>query len=1579
MCIISLTAIIPCGATGAGHDALTQAGLDDSGAATEPSTDMESEAAQGDAGEDTGDAEGETPSSGEGDLPAEDAFLEGENTAVEGEDPVAEEESAGTEEEGEDAASPEEDGTLEDQTQEETDTATEKAAVEEVLPAGTPDNYLTNLVVITGTDSFKAPVVEAYHNLIEKRDPPYSFGLKVFSPGDLDFPEGQARVQEAILNSDAVLLEMVGAGRDQALRNILALLDPADQPEIFLQRSGEKNGDGTWAESGLLLDMVKDLEVVVNKDDDQWSRLNTYILNSGAQNWERLLLHLASSYGDGDVTTTEDTSPILFGGAFVYHPAADVNQSDYAAVENYGDGTGIFFSPEDYFSWYENSPAYHPGGPWIGIMGYDSFFKNGDNEMYVAAIRELERRGLNVIMLYSPSTQRNSSARDFFYRNGDGDGQKEPLLDVLILCLGFQFDRSDEKGTLELFKDLNVPVLNPIYSSDLEEWQYNPAGAMEEVYWQVALPEMEGRIEPVLMGGTVTMEIDEATGAAVTKKLPLPDRIERLAGRAESWARLRGSANSDKKIAIIYYNLHGGKDGITASYLNVPRSLTEILKAMANEGYRLNEDGSLNGPDGQLTEDTVFAAMFSKGRNIGGWAPGELDKFAAQEGIIKLDVNDYLDWYNELPAALRQKVESEWGPAPGQVMVHEGSIIIPGVISGNVYFGPQPMRGWGEDIDKIIHSPDLPPPHQYLAYYFWLQNGFRADAVIHLGTHGTAEWLPGKAVGLSAEDWPDIVQGNMPNIYPYIVNNPGEATQAKRRGYAVIIDHLTAAVANTELYGNLLELHELAHHYEFVSNPANNQPEEDIETTKAKIMRILEDEGLAAELGLDPADTPFAELLEAAHAYLHQLEAEVTPLGLHTFGVPPQEERFDKMVEAIVNYDRENRESEENSIREKLSGTTEEIDMLLLALDGGYIPPGLGKDPVRNPDVMPTGKNIKTFDPRTVPDKGAWEIGKKCADELLETYKATYGEYPESVGVVLWAIETMRTEGQSIAMVMRLMGIEPVWNASGNVTSYTITPAQELGRPRVDVVMTISGLFRDTFTVVCELLDKAARELALADEDSGSNYIKKHYDSIKAEMLERGVSEDEAVFLAGSRIFGAAPGTYGVGLSNMMDASNEWDTTDALAEQYIDRMGYIYGAPQEDGTTVYGVDGRDALISMLKNVQAVVQVRDSIYGTLDNDDVAQYLGGLLLASEWASGKDVAAYIANTRLGLADLRIQTLDNFVSQELRSRLLNPEFIEEMLKEGYAGSSTIAKWFSNIFYMDVTTGAISDMAWHELAQSYIFDRETMSRLDPYALQSIIATALEASRKGFWEASGEDLTKMSDTYIQTLVDYGVVCCHHTCNNIVLNEWLAQFSTLDNDTRQKFEQILAEATGKQVSVPGKTTPEKDHNNSHSNWPREEQVEEAEEIPQPEEPEQAAEPLEPQSPAAVPEQSKADQGPSSREVADLAEADRQSLPAAETGAAGTEAAATREDAQSAGSAGNETEAPSTEPEKTGEKAEKGDEGGPRAFEINPEEKAPEKTSGGVTVWAVLGAVGATALVMAGYMLSRRKHQKININK
>ena len=1219
-----------------------------------------------------------------------------------------------------------------------------------------------------------------------------------------------------------------------------------------------------------------------------------------------------------------------FDSAQVYQSVCDAVYLPTGGGGGMGLPPGTFGTLGGYLAWYEASGHLKEGAPWVGIISYDSFFKNGDIDMHLAVQRKLEAQGVNALLVYSGSSNRKTAFQDYFMPYG------KKQVDSLISAVGFNFIYGEPEAGIELFKQLNVPVMAPVYSSDLQEWQSSPAGISSEVAWQIAYPELDGRIEPVFMGGSTVARLDESTGTSIVKKVPLPDRIERLVGRALAWANLRQGKNADKKIALIYYNHDGGKDNIGASYLNVMESAAQILQALKSDGYRV---------EGDFTTEAVTKLIFDKGRNIGSWAPGELEALL-KTGVMTIPADQYVYWYNTLPVKLREQVEEEWGPAPGNIMVHNGQIVIPGAFLGNIFIGPQPMRGWGdgtvEDLTRRVHSGTLPPPHQYIAFYLWLQKEYKADAVIHLGTHGTLEWLPGRSVGLGEDDWPDAMIGNMPDIYPYIVNNPGEGTQAKRRGYAVTIDHLIPPMIQPGLYGELDELQQLVVEYQDVLSGGN--------TTRAtslqeQIIEKVKANSLDQDLGIDLQKDDFSQVASLLHEYLEELATELMPFGLHTFGSPPEGDLLEQMADSVVAYNYESRKGSRDQIRQNLLLTTNEMANLLRALRGEYIEPGLGRDPVRVPDAMPTGRNLVSFDPRMLPDEAAWLTGKKAADQLLARYYAENDRYPETVGVVLWAVETMRTQGESVALIFRLIGVEPDWDKSGRVTKVKITPVEQLGRPRIDVLVTISGLFRDTFSHTVAVLDDAFRQIALLNENTGDNLIKKHYQDMLAKLQAAGLSPADAANLAAARIFGDAPGTYGTGVSELVKATSAWDSTQDLTDTYLARMSYVYGRNS------YGVQAMDAFQQMLGTVDVVTQVRDSLWGVLDNDDVYQYLGGLKLAAEAASGRAVNAYIVNTR-NAADLKVQSLSEFVGTELRTRVLNPKWIEGMLKEGFSGSRAISDHIANLFGVAATLGGVDNWAWQQVANTFVFDKNISSQLNPHNLQAIIGWSMEAARRDMWQADRDTLQKLSDAYIQSAAQYGVVCCHHTCANLVMNEWIANYTTVDSDTLNKFKQAFSKATEKELQIQTKSSNSTRENHVAASS-KEKPADKQQVAPTPEKPDEppkdtpAPEPnqagSQPEPAAPVPRQT----GGETRE--EQAEAGQGQGPAVEFAAQLAN--------QKAGEAGESGQA--------GETAVKGYE-----VEVKKEEQSSGAGRKAVTAFAILGALGVVAVFAKGYLAGRR---------
>lgn len=1429
------------------------------------------------------------------------------------------------------------------------------------------------LVMVLGSDGCISGLTEAYQELLRRG---YKFQLKLFSSTGLSAPETVEQMKNEGSAADVVLFEMVGSSNLTTVQSVAGEIYAANRTVILSTQSA----------------------AFENVDDSQDAYLSQYFTNGTKENMRRLELYLLSKYC-GVTVNSEECSPVPVTGMFIYHPDAvnsdsagsdsvvagavyeSVAGSTYISGDQPDEGTGkpamdkstselslddsagklamddsagedamddsepvpfpgTFSSIDKYLDWYQKAGKMKENAPTIGIIAFDTAFKNEDIEMYTQLQKSLEAKGANTILVFSSSGNKKAAVEQYFMQE---NGRSR--IDLLVAAVGFNFIYGSSEGAVELFKRLNVPVLAPVYSSDLKDWENNPAGISSEVAWQIAYPELDGRIEPVLLGGSKVVSIDPYTGASITKNVPLPDRIERASGRILSWANLRRKPNQDKKVALIYYNPDGGKDGISASYLNVTQSVYEILGAMQSEGYLV---------EGEISPEALNKTMLAKGRNIGSWAPGELDSLV-KAGAMTIPVDKYLEWYQTLPQTLRDQVEKEWGPPPGNIMVHNGQLVIPGAMLGKIFIGPQPMRGWADDPDKIAHSPSLPPPHQYIAFYLWLQKEYGADAVIHLGTHGTLEWLPGRSVGLGEADWPDALIGNMPDIYPYIVNNPGEATQAKRRGYAVTIGHLTPPLIKPKLYGSLAELQTLITDYQ---SELSNETSSRLTALQQEITKKIKDAGLDQVLEINLNEADFSQVIPTVEKYLEDLTMELMPYGLHTFGVAPEGELLDQMTDSIVDYDRDARESSREQIRNSLALSTNEMTNLLRALGGEYIEPGLGRDPVRVPEAMPTGRNLISFDPRMVPDRAAWETGKKVADQLLEKYKAEKGCYPETVGVVLWAVETMRTQGESVAMILRLIGAEPVWDSSGKVSKVKITPLEELGRPRIDVVVTISGLFRDTFANCINILDDAFRQIALLDENSDDNLVKKHSRDLKATLIAAGMSEEDAGYLASARIFGDAPGTYGTGVSELTKATSAWGVQQDLADVYVSRMSYMYGRNS------YGQQATETFQQLLKNVDTVVQVRDSVWGTLDNDDVFQYLGGLKLAAEAASGKEVEVYIANTR-NAANPTVQTFGQFLATELSTRILNPEWINGMLNEGFAGSTEIAKEIANLFGVDSTLGAVDDWAWKEVAETLILDKTISGKLDPYALQSIIGWNMEAARREMWDADPETLSKLADLYIQTAVDYGVVCCHHTCKNLVFNEWMAQASTLDDSVLTQYQQIFAEATGETINIPTRNsdqiTNDSDQNTSDHDSDRTSTNDydlaqtSANSLPAP---------STSQKSISGSLQSQAVAGP-----ARGTEVPGSGAPGAGTRGAGAEqappqsaAASATAGSTSAGSDGQteQSAAKTGKPDNTAGTGRNGGQKGYSAYEINPEDS--RQKGSGVTMWAIL-SVFAVMLALA----------------
>ncbi|MEG3225478.1 MAG: cobalamin biosynthesis protein CobN, partial [Methanobacteriales archaeon Met13] len=1205
-----------------------------------------------------------------------------------------------------------------------------------------------NLLIISSSETYIQNFVDSYKQL---KDEGYYFNLHYFGLDEVTDPQKKEKIRAAANKADIIALQMIGSSfRVDIIRD---LISGSPAQKILGIRGSNLN--------------LPNIEL-----NDTVTR--TYWQQGGQENVRRFQLYVLQSVGM-KLKTGEHVTVVNWPAQVIFHPEA--TPSDVSVIG----GIPLFLTWNEYFNWYNNKGLYKENAPWVGIVAFDSSLKGGNCEMQVELLKSLERKGLNVILIFATTAGRLNLASMYFK-----DGNNKTRIDALITSLGFTYVSGNSSKSIELFKDLNVPIFAPVYTSDLKGWEESLTGITSEVHWQIAQPELEGRIEPILMGGIETVEVDPETGIVIKRFKALPDRIERVTGRVKNWVELRKLENSKKKLALVYYNIGGGKDGVSASYLDVVSSIDNIIKSLNSAGYNVPAN---------FSSQEIVNLMLTVGNNVGSWAPGELEK-VVNAGAITIPLSIYLAWFNTLPETLRNEVIHEWGPAPGNVMVYNNSIVIPGIMLGNLFLGPQPMRGWGEDPTKITHSASLPPHHQYIAFYMWLQNQFDVNAVIHLGTHGTLEWLPGRSVGLGSDDWPDILLGNMPNIYPYIVENPGEGTQAKRRGYAVIIDHMIPPMILSDLYGDLASLND---QIEFYHDATTDQRKLGLQSI---IIGMIKNLHLDEDLQLNLEATPFNEVVDQVEHYLEKLSMTMMPYGLHTFGKPLEGDLLEQMINSIVSFDPANRDNQafRVSLRQKLSHNYE-MQNLLKALNGEYIPAAMAGSPIRKTDVIPTGMNFYSFDPRHAPDKASWEIGKKMADDLLQEFYQTNGHYPENMGVVLWSVETMRTNGQTIAMILRLMGLEPTYASAGFFNGTKVTPLSVLNRPRVDVTVTISGLFRDTFSYTIELLDDAFRLVSKLNESTNDNYLRKHYLEDFGKYQSQGMSPEDAEIYALARIFGDQAGSYGTGVSNLVSTTSGWDNQSDLVDTYLTRMSYFYGR------NIYAKSGLDSFKSQLSRIEATVQIRDGMYGVFDNDDVYQYLGGLTMASKSLSGKDVQVYIANTR---GTPKIETLSTFVNNEIRTRLLNPKWAQGMLKNGFSGAHEINDNMKNLFgWNAVEPKVIKDWMWQQVVETYIFNsamRNQLLQANPHAFKSMIGWTLEAARRGMWNPDATTLTQLKGQYIQANVEYGVTCCHHTCANLAFNNFVVMGSSLSMETLQQFAGIMQAATGKSVTVGTTGTP-----------------------------------------------------------------------------------------------------------------------------------------------------------------------------
>jgi len=915
----------------------------------------------------------------------------------------------------------------------------------------------------------------------------------------------------------------------------------------------------------------------------------------------------------------------------------------------------------------------------------------------------------------------------------------------------------------------------------------------------------------------VPFSFKEAGPDGLASYVPDTERTARVAGIAVRHALLRHVPAGQRRVALMLsaYPTKHARIG-NAVGLDTPKSVLALLGAMRDAGYDIGGDeipgvaarDSASPDSASRDSDALMHAIIAAGGQDEDWLTE--DQLAGNP--VRISAARYRAWFDALDPDLREAVTGHWGAPPGQLFVDRsrdpgGEIVLAALRAGNVVVMVQPPRGFGSNPVAIYHDPDLPPTHHYLAAYHWLREEFAAHAVVHVGKHGNLEWLPGKTAGMSAACGADAAIGDIPLIYPFLVNDPGEGTQAKRRAHATLIGHLVPPMARAESYGDVARLEQLMDEHAQIAalDPAK------LPAIRAQIWTLIQAARLDHDLGLDerPHDAEFDDFLLHVDGWLCQIKDAQIRDGLHVLGNAPrgadrvnlvlailrarqmwggQERALPGLREALGyaehSADRAAADAVEAQARAlveameaagwdpaavpgvikatlgespgavagvlsfaatevvpRLAGTSDEIARTLHALDGGFIPAGPSGSPLRGlVNVLPTGRNFYSVDPRAVPSRLAWETGQAMAGSLLSRYLAETGSYPESVGLSVWGTAAMRTSGDDVSEVLALLGVRPDWDeASRRVTGLRPVPLAELGRPRVDVTVRISGFFRDAFPHVVTMLDDAVRLVAGLDEPDEQNFVRAH---ARADLAVHG---DER--RATTRIFGSKPGSYGAGLLPLIDARNWRDDAD-LAEVYATWGGFAYGR---------GLDGRQARADMetaFRRIAVAAHNTDTLeHDIADSDDYFQYHGGMIATVRALTGRSPRAYIGDSTRP-DTVRTRSLAEETARVFRARVVNPRWIEAMRRHGYKGAFELAATVDYLFGYDATAGVVEDWMYDKLTQAYVLDeerREFFGRSNPWALHGIAERLLEAAERKLWDnPDPETLAALRQAYLET-------------------------------------------------------------------------------------------------------------------------------------------------------------------------------------------------------------------------------------
>ena len=1312
-----------------------------------------------------------------------------------------------------------------------------KPAVRHIAPDDLQGRSLVKVVYVVLEPQYQSSLSAAVRS-INKHNPNLAIEISGYILEELRSPENYEAFQQDVANANIFIGSLIFI--EELAEKVVAAVEPhrdrldvavvfPSMPQVmrlnkmgsfsmaqlgqsksaiaqFMRKRKEKSGasfqDGMLKLLQTLPKVLKYLPIDKAQDTRNFMLSFQYWLGGSSENLENFLLMLAGKYC-GVSTARQQTlqyqDPVTYPDMGIWHPLAP----------------RMFEDLKEYLNWHssrQDIPAdlKDPLAPCVGLVLQRTHLVTGDDAHYVAMVQELECMGAKVIPIFAGGLDFSKPVDAYFY-DPLSKGQSA-IVDVVVSLTGFALvggpARQDHPKAIDALKRLNRPymVALPLVFQTTEEWQDSDLGLHPiQVALQIAIPELDGAIEPIIVSGR-----DGATGKAIA----LQDRVEAIAQRAMKWANLRRKPKVHKKVAITVFSFPPDKGNVgTAAYLDVFGSIYEAMKAFKNNGYDVEDLPESAEALMQAVIHDAQAQYSSPELNI----------------AYRMTVPEY-----EALTPYSKRLEENWGPAPGHLNTDGENLLVFGKHFGNIFIGVQPTFGYEGDPMRLLFSRSASPHHGFAAYYTYLEHIWQADAVLHFGTHGSLEFMPGKQMGMSGECYPDSLIGTIPNLYYYAANNPSEATIAKRRSYAETISYLTPPAENAGLYKGLKELSELISSYQTLKDSGRSAPIINAIIDKCRLVNLDKDINLpetdASELSAEERDT----LVGKVYIKLMEIESRLLPCGLHVIGKAPSAEEAIATLVNIAGLDRPEEEilslpriianslgrnideiyknsdrgvledvqllyeinqatraavaamvKEQTDAEGRVSKVTKlnffnigrkepwvealhnagytkvdpeaikplfeylefclkqvtadnELGALLKALEGEYVLPGPGGDPVRNPDVLPTGKNIHALDPQSIPTTAAVQSAQIVVDRLLARQRIENGgQYPETIAFVLWGTDNIKTYGESLAQVMLLVGVRPVPDALGRVNKLELIPLEELGRPRIDVVVNCSGVFRDLFINQMNLLDRAIKIAAEANEPLEMNFVRKH-------ALKQ--AEDMGINLrqAATRVFSNASGSYSSNV-NLAVENSTWENESELQDMYLARKSFAFNSDNPGMME----QSRGLFESTLKTVDVTFQNLDS--SEISLTDVSHYFDSdptKLVANLRGDGKAPAAYIADTTT--ANAQVRTLSETVRLDARTKLLNPKWYEGMLSHGYEGVRELSKRLVNTMGWSATAGAVDNWIYEDANTTFIKDeamRNRLMNLNPHSFRKVVGTLLEVHGRGYWETSESNLELLRELY----------------------------------------------------------------------------------------------------------------------------------------------------------------------------------------------------------------------------------------